>query len=378
MSKKNALTIGLICLMCLLLCFPNLCLNAAQTGLLLWFNKVLPSLLPFMIFINLLVPLDGLSAFTMRCTALSRKIWHLPGESFFAFFMGLIAGYPMGAKVVKTLYTNHQLTRSEAERTLCFCNNCGPLFIIGTVGTAMLSQTQLGYFLFGIHILSAFLMSFFITRSTPVYTTPHLTKTTSKTSPPLFTLLNLAVMNTMDTLTCIGGYIILFSVLLTLLTQTPLTLHLLNLFSLSPDTKQLISGLLGGLLELSNGAHALSKLPLSLYSIALISGFIGFGGICVYFQSLFVLGDVSLNTKPFFLSKCFQGLLSFSLTLLIYPIYNRLFPSSTTLTSSIFPYTSIYWVSCSVPLIISLSGALLLFHTHSTYDLPLSKSSKSA
>ena len=119
MKKRNILTIGLLILMILLLCFPNLCLHAAQNGLLLWFNKVLPSMLPFMIFINILVPLNGLQGFISHCTPLAQRLWHLPGESFFAFLMGVLAGYPMGAKVVKNLYCN--------ECVFIFCH---PLLIL--------------------------------------------------------------------------------------------------------------------------------------------------------------------------------------------------------------------------------------------------------
>lgn len=324
MSKKNFLTLGILLLMLLLLCYPNLCLQAAQDGLLLWFNKVLPSLLPFMIFINILVSLDGLQTFISYCTPFSRRFWHLPGESFFAFLIGLIAGYPMGAKVVKSLYIDHKISKEEAECTLCFCNNCGPLFIIGTVGTAMLSQTHLGYFLFLIHILSACIMSILITHHLPPTShTPHLSHHSliPSTQPNFFRLLNLGVMNAMDTIVCVGGYIILFSVISALLTQTPFVQQLLVRFTSNSNICLFIRGILSSCLELSNGTYVVSQLPISTYSLALLSAAIGFGGVCVYFQTLFVLEDTPFNTTSFFISKCIQGCLSFALTLLLAPLY---------------------------------------------------------
>lgn len=325
MQKRTLITIGLLFIMCLLLLFPNLCLQAAQNGLLLWFNKVLPSLLPFIIFINILVPLDGLHSFISWCTPLSRRLWHLPGESLFAFIMGLIAGYPMGAKVVKSLYLENRLTKIEAERTLCFCNNCGPLFMIGTIGTAMLSQTELGYFLFFIHLISALIMSFFITHNLPSSSDRPHNKQITSSPPSFFKLLNLGVMNAMDTIVCVGGYIIFFSVLLALLTQTPFAHYLLSHLSSSPHHTTIMTGILSSILELSNGAYALSQLPISIYSLALLSAATGFGGICVYFQALFVLEDTPFDVKPFFISKCIQGFLSFALTLLLWPLYSVIF-----------------------------------------------------
>lgn len=370
MQKRTILTIGLLFLMLMLLSFPNLCLQAAQNGLLLWFNKVLPSLLPFMIFINILVPLDGLRTFIAWCTPFSRWLWHLPGESLFAFFTGLIAGYPMGAKVIKSLYLNHKLTKEEAERTLCFCNNCGPLFMIGTIGTAMLSQTHLGYFLFFIHLLSACIMSLLLTRNLPSIH-GHECKQDSTQAPNFFSLLNVGVMNAMDTIVCVGGYIILFSVLLALLTQTPLLHKLLTNLCPNPTHQLLITGILSSCLEISNGTNALSQLPLSIYSIACLSAATGFGGICVYFQSLFVLEDTPFNTKPFFIAKCIQGFLSFALTLLLYPLYVLLFQPALqhTLHTSNFSYMNFHFTLFIAIMLLTLSilATHFLFQpTHST------------
>lgn len=321
MRKNTYLTLTLLLLMLILLLFPELCLQSAQKGLLLWFNKVLPSLLPFMILINILVPLDGLKNLIDFSTPFTRKIWNLPGYSFFSFIMGLIASYPMGAKIVKQLHQTSKLSKSEAELTLCFSNNCGPLFIIGTIGTAMLTSTSLGYYLFFIHLSSALIMSLLVTRSGD--SSPQDVNNTYSTSspPPFSSLLNQAVMNAMDTIVCVGGYIILFSVLTSLLTETPVAHSLVSLISDSSIIKSTFTSITASLLELSNGSYQFSTLPLSIYSLAAIAAAIGFGGLCVYFQTLYVLEDSPLSTKPYFFSKCLQGVLSFGLTIVYYPLY---------------------------------------------------------
>lgn len=334
MQKKVLLTFIIVLLMFLLLLFPTLCLQSAQQGLLLWFNKVLPSLLPFMIFINILVPLDGLSKFITFSSPLSQKLWHLPGHSFFALIIGLIAGYPMGAKVVKALYMDHKLTKEEAELTLCFSNNCGSLFIIGTVGTAMLSCTSLGYFLFFVHLLSAILISLLTTRNNT--SSHHKSNISSHTDrvPSFSALLNQGVINAMDTIVCVGGYIILFSVITSLLTKTPFINRILNLAFSSYTMRSSFIGTLTGAFEISNGLYLLSTLtPSSVYILALMAAVISFGGLCVYFQTLYVLNDSNLSTKLYFTSKFLQSILSFSLTLLFYPFY-ILYTQGTFLTFS--------------------------------------------
>lgn len=322
MTKKILMIFILFVFMGILLAFPGLCIYAALEGLLLWFNKVLPSLLPFMILINMLMQLDSIKIIGQHVTSITYKLWHLPGSVLFAFMMGLLAGYPMGARVIKELVNAKELTPEQGEHALCFCNNCGPLFIVGTVGTVLLDNTKLGYFLLLIHILSALItslllrsfFSFSLARSLPH---PKVIPST-KTLPTLF---NEAVAQSMDTMTCIGGYIIFFSVLAHLLTDTKLLQWLLHLPLLGQASPELSQATLTSFLELSNGVNALSHTS-SLYTLPLFAAALGFGGLCVFFQTLYILGDISFSTKPYFLSKCLQGIISFLLTCNLYPFFS--------------------------------------------------------
>ena len=62
-----------------------------------------------------------------------RPIFNVPGEGAFAFIMGIISGYPVGAKIVSDFKSRNICTDVECERLLAFTNNAGPLFIVGTV-----------------------------------------------------------------------------------------------------------------------------------------------------------------------------------------------------------------------------------------------------
>ena len=68
--------------------------------------------------------------------------------------MGIISGYPVGAKIVNKFVEEGTCTKSEAERMLAFTNNSGPLFIIGTVGISLFGDTKIGIILFITHILA--------------------------------------------------------------------------------------------------------------------------------------------------------------------------------------------------------------------------------
>lgn len=325
MTRKRLVLLGIVFIIITLLIIPSICINAAEEGLLLWFNKVLPSLLPFIILINLLVGLNMLAPLSRHLEPITKKLWNLPGSVGFAFLMGLVASYPMGAKIIKQLVAEKSISLSQGEKALCFCNNCGPLFIIGTVGTVLLQNTTIGYFLLFIHILSALLISLLLSgyQVTPLSTHSHLTQTTSEFQfAPAFTK---AIENSMDIIVCVGGYIIFFSVLTKILTNSHVFKALLELPLINQLPNNMAQGILTGILELSNGVGALSSSYLSqpsIYPLALLAACISFGGLCVYFQTLYVLGDVPVSTKPYLLCKLLQAILSFLLTCTLYPLFS--------------------------------------------------------
>ena len=119
-------TIGLVV-------FSSSNLYAAKTGLKLWGNNVVPSLFPFFIATNLLSHTNVINLISQKCNCVMRPLFNVPGESAYAFILGLISGYPVGAKIVTDLRNRNLCTKDEGERMLCFTNNSGPLFIIGTV-----------------------------------------------------------------------------------------------------------------------------------------------------------------------------------------------------------------------------------------------------
>ncbi|MEG1778158.1 MAG: sporulation protein, partial [Angelakisella sp.] len=84
-----------------------------------------------------------------------RLLFGVPGACAPAFILGIIGGYPVGAKTALTLYQNRLCSKTEAERLLAFCNNCGPAFILGTVGSAVFGDMRVGILLYASHILAS-------------------------------------------------------------------------------------------------------------------------------------------------------------------------------------------------------------------------------
>lgn len=321
MRSKKIGTIFIVYIMYLFVCYPERCMQGASSGLLLWFNKVLPSLLPFIILTNMLCELDSISFVNKKVSPITTKLLHIPAGTFLALLMSFIGGYPMGAKVIQNLISTKQLSFSEAQKALCFCNNCSILFIIGTVGNGMLHNVGCGYFLAVIHILSALTLCI-------IFKLFHTTSTATSSSlihkNVSFTeVFNESIKNGMDTIVYIGGYIIFFSVLITFVHKAQITKHLLYLSNCYHLCPQSVLSVITGILELSNGIASIASLQnLSLQTLSLIAFILGFGGLCVHFQTSYVLGQQPLYFSFYLISKLLHGLLSVGFCYLLYPLFS--------------------------------------------------------
>ena len=141
-----------------LLRWPAEAAQAVRDGLSLCAGTILPALFPFFILSTLTVE-SGLAARLGRpLERCMNVLFRVNGSCAAALVLGLIGGYPVGAKAAADLYRNGRCNESEARRLLGFCNNAGPSFLIGVVGAGIFQSAKLGLLLEGIHIFSALLI----------------------------------------------------------------------------------------------------------------------------------------------------------------------------------------------------------------------------
>lgn len=112
-------------------------------------------------------------------------------------------------------------------------------------------------------------------------------------------------MDSFTTITCLGGYIILFSIIAQMLTLFHLPVPL--------------TATIAALLEISSGTHALSALPLTSTPIrtALVCAGASFGGLCTCAQIISVLSDTDLDLKPWITGRLLLPLLMFPAVLVL-------------------------------------------------------------
>ena len=146
--KRNILPLIILGFTFALLIFSKSNLPAVKNGLALWANSVVPSLFPFFVSTELLMHTSIVSILGKFLNKYMRPLFNIRGEGAFAFIMGIISGYPVGAKIASNFRKNNVCSKEECERLLSFTNNSGPLFIIGTVGILMFGNTTIRYFAF--------------------------------------------------------------------------------------------------------------------------------------------------------------------------------------------------------------------------------------
>ena len=102
----------------------------ALKALTLCAGTVIPSLFPFMTVTALLVRLGFGQWLAPHTAGLMAPLFRLPGCASSALLLGLVGGYPIGARTAAELYASGALTCAEAERLLTFCNTSNPVFLI--------------------------------------------------------------------------------------------------------------------------------------------------------------------------------------------------------------------------------------------------------
>lgn len=243
-----------------LIAAPDAAFAAASDATLLWWTQVLPSLLPYLIASSLLLRSGILSRLTKRAAP------------FLLLPLGILGGYPVGARVAGKLYRDGALSRSDAQRTAAFCNLPNPVFLISVVAAGMFRDARtalpllIGIFgtaLFGLIPLSRI----------------HVKATPSDASPALSRDLPAAIGDGIQAILNIGGCLVFASVLGALLEST----GVFRLFGTAAPTARAVTR---GLFEMTSGVSAVAALPASLpLRLAFVAFFIQFGGVSVLLQS---------------------------------------------------------------------------------------------
>ena len=293
-----------------LVMFTSTNLESAKHGLSIWVNSVVPTLFPFFIATELLGYTNIVYYLGKISNKVMKPIFNVPGEGSFPLIMGIISGYPVGSKIVSNLKKQGKITNIEAERLIAFTNNSGPLFILGTVGIGLFQSKQIGNILLVTHILAGLSTGIIFRwwkKNKEDFQNSYEKKFKNENKKEiLFTnlgeILSISIINAIKTTMLIGGFIVLFSVVISML-ENSYILKMPNEFS---------SGVISGILELTNGICKVSLIPNINLNIKVITCafLLGFGGISILLQILSIISKEKISIKPYIIGKLLQGILA--------------------------------------------------------------------
>lgn len=206
---------------------------------------------------------------------------HLNAELTGIFLMSQIAGYPVGAMLLRQAAENGSIPKETAARLSCVCFGGGPAFLVGLTGAQLLGSAAAGWWIAAAcFCANLILLTVFRPQETPV---PDSTACTVRLTPAM---LSGSVSAAMKSLAQICGTVLLFGILRTASAQTGL-LRLLELGGASCGIRpQTVRALFAACTDITQLEQLFAcGLPCRIL-LPLAAALLSFGGICVHWQCI--------------------------------------------------------------------------------------------
>ena len=365
--KKNIIICILISMLIILFILNiDQSITAALEGCKLWYSAILPTTFPFLIICNLLISYDGISLYSKFLGPLICKPLGLSQNCSFPIVASVLCGYPLGAKYCVNLYSMGYIEKDEYQRLLNIASNVGPLFLIGSVGTAILGNVSFGYILLVGNYISAIIIGLITKKKRTNLISSSLRSHKSEKINFGLAIKN-SVENAINTIFSIGGFIVIFSVIISLVKNNhyvPIIFNQLeHILYLSSGT---LYGLFLGSIEITNGCNILSILQLSLpIKLGIISFLCSFSGLAIIAQVSSFVSETNINFGKYIFFKIVQGIFSFIITYILVKFLPASIATST-LTLPIIPNPYVQLIPILALLVLTLlleTINKLFFHT---------------
>ena len=270
----------------------------AAEALSLCARSVIPALFPFLVVSGLLVSLGVGELAAPYLAGFMTPLYRLPGCASSALLLGLVGGYPIGAKTAADLYRADLLTREEAERLLGFSNNSNPVFLISVLGAGVFGTVRAGVWLWLIHVCSALLTGLLFRGRRKTHGRQVVARESACRAVSLSTAFVDAVRDGAAGMVSVCAFVTFFYVLAKPLTGLgprlgPILVGAAELFSLTP------------------------LLTADRFGFVLAAACAGWGGLSVLCQTAAVLENSGLRLRNCLLGKAVQGAVSALLALAV-------------------------------------------------------------
>ncbi len=293
----------------LLIVNPSRYFDSVGQGVRIFASSVLPSMLPYFFFTKLLTSVGGADALTRMMEKPVGKIYKVSGACGYAWIMSVLSGYPVGARVLSDICEQGYISKKDARRAASFCSTSGSMFVLGSVGSAILGDVKAAWVILICHYIGAILNGLIYCvkgkRGQGRFLSPCSASGADDS-------LAAAMCESVVSLALVGGFIAVCNLAADMFSDV------LSFFGLEMKEGGVLSAGLFSLFEVTRGCICFSASALPRFvKAAFCCAAVSFGGLSVLLQSIAFLGKCGLKTWKLALMKSTQAVLSFGVCLLV-------------------------------------------------------------
>ena len=334
LSKNQIVTIFITLFIILFIINLNTCMQSTFTGLNLVIKAILPTIFPFSVICYLIIHYDGISFYSNILGPIICKPLKLSNCSSFPIVASLLCGYPLGCKYCCDLYELGYISKEEYLRLLNIASNASPIFLIGSVGAAMLGNIKYGFILLLGNYLAPLIIGFFTKKNTHEFNNSNEYPLKTDGSYNFGIIIKTSIENAINTTLQVGAFVIIFSIIIGIIKNNSLINIIFNnvekLLSLSPNS---LYGIFLGSIEYTNGCKILTSISSSIiFKLSAISFICSFSGLSIIGQISSFTGKFNISLKKYSFIKFIQGIISFTITF----IFSSILISTETTSSSLY------------------------------------------
>jgi len=287
----------------------QICISSISNSTNIFFTKLVPALLPYIILTELVIVLNIAENLTYGFTKIICKLFHIPTSCAPTIIISYLLGYPNAAKHISKLYEEQKIDLNTIKKLVRFTNNASPAYIIGTIGTAMFNNITIGIILLISHFLASMIIGISSFSYRNIIQQNNTNSNSFKQISFSFDIFLKALFGSIKTLGIIWGFTVIFSLIPSLL------FNKLNL-------PEYIYGLIIGIFELSNGINILSNINIDFcLKLCLISFVLSFSSLMVILQVYSFIFKTGVKLNYVVRYKLLQGLLSCGITFILTKLF---------------------------------------------------------
>lgn len=261
----------------------------------IWFNTLVPSMMPMFIISDILINYNFTKYIPKSIINFISKLFNISNNATLILLLSLVSGFPLNAMNIITSYDSNLISREEAEHLLLFNHFPNPLFVLNTVGIMYLNNNLYGLIILISTILSNVILGILV-RGKNTLTNINFISNYNKSQTFTMVFSN-SIKKCINSLLMISVTVCLFLILSTLI---------INIFNFN----DYLSLGIKSILEMTMALKEISSMSISnLIRVILSSGIISFGGLSIHMQVISIL-DEKIRYNNYFIGRLCQVVLS--------------------------------------------------------------------